>query len=72
MPKIKSIRVGFGVSVAKGPGNWLKSSAEMEIDFEEGDDAQKDAIWENAWDRVTAECGNQLKRMDAEDSELTR
>lgn len=66
MPKIKAIRVGFGVSVAKGPGNWLKSSAEMEIEFEKGDESQKDAIWENAWDRVTEECGNQLKRLDEE------
>ncbi len=64
MPKITSIKVGFGVSVAKSPGNWLKANAEMEIEFENGDENQKDAIWENAWDRVTLECGNQLKRMD--------
>ena len=67
MPRITSIRVGFGVSVAKSPGNWLKTNAEMEIEFDQPSDQEmKDEIWENAWDRVTEECGKQLARLDTD------
>lgn len=69
MAKIKSIKVGFGVSVAKSPGNWLKTNAEMEIEFDRPEDEEiKDEIWKSAWDRVTEECGNQLKRIDDAES----
>lgn len=65
MAKISSITVGFGVSQATGPGAWLKASAEMSIEFDRPEDAdQKDAIWEDAWERVTEECSKQLKKFD--------
>jgi hypothetical protein len=73
MAKIKSIRVGFGVSVARTAGNWLKANAEMEIEFDKPEDQDiKDAIWEDAWSRVVAECGAQIKSLDEAESELTK
>jgi hypothetical protein len=67
MAKVKSIRVGFGISQAKGPNNWLKANAEMEVEFTDPEDNNmKEDIWENAWNRVTDECAKQLKRFDNE------
>jgi hypothetical protein len=65
MAKVKSIKVGFGVSIAKTPGNWIKANSEMEIEFDKPEDQEiKEDIWASAWERVTEETGNQLKKFD--------
>jgi len=66
MARVSKITVGFGISVAKTPGNWLKANSEMEITFDKEEDQNiKEEIWADAWERVTEETGKQLKRFDA-------
>lgn len=66
MAKIKSVRVGFGLTQPTGPGGWLKANAEIEIEFDNPDDYLiKDTIWKDAWDRVTDEVAGQLQRLDS-------
>lgn len=67
MAKVKVIGVEFGMSQAKGPNTWLKASAKMEIELEDGEHNPKtvDEIWEDAWNRVTEETGKQLQKLDS-------
>lgn len=66
MAKMKSISVEFGCSQATGPNTWLKAAAKLEIELDKPEDAEmKDAIWEDAWLRVTEEVAKQLKKLDA-------
>ena len=63
MAQIKTIKVGFGVSQATSPNNWIKASAEMEVELTDDDIKDKDAIWEGAWQRVTEEVAKQVKEL---------
>lgn len=64
MAKIKKIYTEFGISQAKGPNNWIKATAGMEIELENGDESNKEAMWEGSWERVIEEVGKQLKKLD--------
>jgi len=63
MAKINEVRVDFGLSQATGPNSWIKASAGITIEFEDGDHDKKDEIWQAAWDRVTEEVAKQLQML---------
>lgn len=67
MAKIKTLKVGFGTSIAKNPSTWMKASAEMEIELETSEDIKnKEKIWEDAWNRITEEVSKQLGKFSEE------
>jgi len=61
MAKMSKVSVEFGISQATGPNTWIKASAGLEIELENGDENNKEEIWKGAWDRVTDEVRDQLK-----------
>jgi len=61
--KIKSVEVGFGVSLAVGDKTWLKANAGMTVELDQPNDTTDDAF-EGSWNRVVAEVNKQLNNFD--------